>query len=246
MRASSDRWNAYTADPNSPAAQLYRSQQLANRLLGTIADRNAFLADRARNKRVLDVGCVDHLDGDSQTAPLHRALAHTASSLVGVDYSLPGIAALTTEGYTVHHFDVTNAGLEDSVGNDYEIVIAGEIVEHLLDLGNFFANLRSVVKADGSIYLSTPNPHYLYFASQAVRARYVDNVDHVIYLWPSGIAEIADRTGLQLMAYYGIKTAAPGRSGKVADSLGRLTNLGKRRNIIDCSSVLYELSVKCT
>lgn len=46
--------------------------------------------------------------------------------------------------------------------NSYDSVLAGEVIEHVLDLESFFKEIWRVLKKDGLLILSTPNPLFLF------------------------------------------------------------------------------------
>src|SRR4051812_44072822 len=56
------RWTDVSQDPNSEAAHRYRLAQLRSAHQAPIASREDFFERLTKGKRVLDVGCIDHLD----------------------------------------------------------------------------------------------------------------------------------------------------------------------------------------
>src|ERR1035437_6095364 len=93
-----------------------------------IFHRAAFIAALAKGKRVLDIGCVNHtLSTRNQSHWLHGLLRQQAAYLVGLDYESEPIEALRKEGYNVLCADATAFNLHEQ----FDLVIAGEIIEHL-------------------------------------------------------------------------------------------------------------------
>jgi len=60
LPASVERWSDLAQDPNAPSAIAFRARTLRNAWRDEIPDRAEFLVERARGRRVLDVGCVAH------------------------------------------------------------------------------------------------------------------------------------------------------------------------------------------
>src|SRR4051812_46361423 len=80
---------------------------------------------QGRPLRVLDLGC-----GNGFTAGYLASLGH---EVVGVDASSDGIELARAAHPTVrfHVASVYDDGFADVVGNDYCVVIASEVIEHL-------------------------------------------------------------------------------------------------------------------
>lgn len=192
-------WREIDDDPNHPRAVAQRSRTLASAWRPPIADRISFLEDRARGANVLDIGCVAHdierLDSDGW---LHRRLALAANRCLGVDVLPNGVSAVVDAGYDAVVHDLST-GLGDlKRRGPFDLIVAGELIEHVTDLDMVFRVAAEGLSATGQLILTTPNP----YSPQRVRAGQLgivwENVDHVSYLFPSGIAELAERNGLLL------------------------------------------------
>ena len=224
-------WDQIHEDPNHPRAVAHRSRTLAAAWRTPIADRVSFLEDRVRGRNVLDIGCVAHattrLNDDRW---LHGRLARAARSCVGVDLLKEGVEAVVEAGFdaVVHDLSTGLGPLKDR--GPFEVIVAGELIEHITDLDMVFQTAANGLTEDGQLILTTPNP----FSPQRVRAGQLgivwENVDHVSYLFPSGIAELAERNGLLLLE---AATTEPkrGRPGNAVQKLKR-TILGTHwRNV---------------
>src|SRR6266542_3336686 len=110
-------------------------------------DRNSFLLERARGKKVLHLGCADeHVVNQklSNNAHLHAQLKSVASELWGVDISAEGISQLREAGFD----NLIRANVErlDEIdglrSQHFEVIIAGELIEHLLNPGLLLTSCR--------------------------------------------------------------------------------------------------------
>jgi 2-polyprenyl-3-methyl-5-hydroxy-6-metoxy-1,4-benzoquinol methylase len=202
-RASSpesvEGWSALADDPNDPTAVAHRARTMAAAWRPDIADRITFIEQRVRGRRVLDIGCVAH-DPARMDSPewLHGRIAAAAASCVGVDILDDGVAAVTSRGYDAVALDLT-AGLGSlSERGPFDVIVAGELLEHVPDLDMVFRIAAEGLAPGGEMILTTPNP----YSPQRVRAGQLgiiwENVDHVSYVFPSGVAELAERRGLVL------------------------------------------------
>lgn len=96
--------------------------------------------------RILDLGCSGGL-----FAARARAAGH---HVTGVDYiEIPGVRARTD------HFIVVDleAGLPEEVGRGYDVVVAGDVIEHLTRPMDVLKAVRRVLRPGGELLLSVPN-----------------------------------------------------------------------------------------
>jgi SAM-dependent methyltransferase len=173
-----------------------------------IPQREQFVSSRVAGKKVLDLGCVEH---DARYMDrewwLHKYVAATARECVGADIDPGGVEAMRKAGFDAVVLDINDDANVLSDRLPFEAVVAGELLEHLPAPQRLFDFARDVLCAGGELVLTTPNP----FAPARVRAAQLrltwENVDHVLYAFPGGIAELADRAGLVLTV---AGTAEPG------------------------------------
>lgn len=195
----SGRWTDVAADPNAAAALARRAAVLRAAWRPPIPDRVAFLEERCRGRRILDIGCVAH-DVERMDSPgwLHGRLAAVAERCIGVDVVADGVAAMRDDGYDVVFHDLRD-GLGPLLSElPFAVIVAGELIEHVESLDMLFRSAREALAAEGELLVTTPNP----YAPHRVRAGQLglvwENVDHVMYAFPSGVAELAERHGMLL------------------------------------------------
>lgn len=231
------RWTDVSDDPNSPAALQFRRQTLAAARRPPVPDRTAYLQDLCRGRRVLDVGVVDHTVDSGQ--PLHRAVASVAGYCLGVDILEGPVNRLREQGFNVRKCDITR----DDVGEQFDVMVVGEVIEHLGNPAGLFAAGGRVLSPGGRMVLTTPNPFYMARARDNLRGRCFDSVDHVTYLFPSGIAELAEREGLRLDAYRGVKVSkdqAGSFGGRMMLRLHGMLSGGVLAPEAACETMIYE------
>jgi len=88
--------------------------------------------------------------------------------------------------------------------NQFEVVIAGEVIEHLFDTEEFVTELYRVLKVGGELVLSTPNMAYWRNYIQVLKSENPFWVDwkkgqngHVRYFSPRTMREILDSAGFK-------------------------------------------------
>jgi 2-polyprenyl-3-methyl-5-hydroxy-6-metoxy-1,4-benzoquinol methylase len=193
------RWTEDDLDPNAAAALARRALTLRAAWRPQVPDRVLFLIERCRGRHVLDIGCVAH-DVARMSSPswLHGRLAAVAASCVGVDILQEGVDEMLRLGHRaiVHDLSSGIGPLADEA--PFDVIVAGELVEHVGSNHMLFEVAAQLLADDGELIITTPNP----WAPSRVRAGRLghvwENVDHVVFAFPSGVAELAERHGLVL------------------------------------------------
>ena len=156
-----------------------------------------FIAALVSGKKVLDVGCVDHMaKRETQSTWLHRHLADRASSILGLDILEDEVRQLAAKGYRVVCGDALTVDLSDQ----FDVIVAGELIEHVDNPGGFVANMARHLKPDGMFVITTPNPFYAYhfieFMVTSPEGRW--NPEHVSWFCPFVIENLLKRHGMFL------------------------------------------------
>ena len=170
-------------------------------------DRHDFLVERARGKRVVHVGFVDELMATKMTQGvwLHGRLAEVADSLVGLDTAEDGVAWANEHGFEAHVVDaqspeaVARLGIEPA-----DVVIAGEIIEHLDAPGPFLRAMLGLVRRDGELVVTTPNAYRLLNFLAPLSGSELVHPDHTSWQSPRTLRTLLERSGWEVegMAYY--------------------------------------------
>lgn len=232
-------WADIADDPNAPEARQHRKAQLDAAWRPEGRDRLTLLRDECRGAKVLDVGCVGHASRIGSDRWLHGHLAEVAGECVGIDTDAAGVATVRAAGYDAVVGDLTADPPPLLDRAPFDVVVAGEVIEHLPCPQSLLAFAHRVLRVGGRLLVTTPNPYAPGRVRAGQRGAVIENVDHVVYAFPSGMAEMADRTGLRLVGASTVDvpfTAGAWRSAKVlvaaslrrargergADPIGRL------------------------
>ncbi len=109
-----------------------------------------------RGKRVLDCGAAMGIYPTVETDRsilLHDKISRAASYVLGIDSYLPSVTQLRSEGYNVVFGDVEQLQLSEK----FDIVVAGELIEHLSNPGKFLEAALNLMEPQGKLILTTPN-----------------------------------------------------------------------------------------
>jgi glycosyltransferase involved in cell wall biosynthesis len=111
--------------------------------------------------RVLDVGC-----SDGQFAALTRALGHTVTGVDLVKHE--GI------GDRVDAFVEAdlNQGLPKEVGSDYSVIVAGDVLEHVIEPQQLLSAIEQRLAPGGQVFASVPNFGHWYPRTRVAVGRF--------------------------------------------------------------------------
>jgi 2-polyprenyl-3-methyl-5-hydroxy-6-metoxy-1,4-benzoquinol methylase len=234
-------WTRPASEPTSPVALRERRDHIAAAAGAPVFDRIAYLCDCARGRDVLDVGCVDHTAHLGSQDWLHAHLRNVSRRCLGVDVVADEVNYLQQKGFEVICADITERPLEEQ----FDVIICGEVLEHLNGPVTMLRNLGSMLRVDGSIVVTVPNPFYANVLVQNLLGRqyFVWNIDHVAWFDPPCMAELAGRAGLRLRQFHGVNVSDAktflGRSFFRCRPL--LIALGLRPELF-ARSIIYELT----
>jgi SAM-dependent methyltransferase len=130
----------------------------------TVEDRMEIIASLVRGRKTLDLGVVDSRRCRQGTAErlekspglLFRRICEVNPDAVGVDIDEEGVEILRGQGFRTQVADAATMDL----GETYETIVAGEIIEHMTDPGRFLRNVARHLVPEGTLVITTPNPFY--------------------------------------------------------------------------------------
>jgi hypothetical protein len=146
------------------------------------------LVDLCRNKKVLHVGCCDHLDlirgKVAQGVYLHQNLCAVASRCVGMDISEPGVTLLHELGfpevYTPNHVPQ----------DDYDICLLADVIEHVGDVVSFLKSMQPY--RFKTLVVATPNAFRL---RNFLSSGELINTDHRYWFTPYTLCKVLTDAG---------------------------------------------------
>jgi len=98
-------------------------------------------------KRVLDIGCSDGIIGS--------LLMRQNNEVYGIELS--HISALKAKRSGLEVFRADSNKLLPFLDSYFDVVFAGEIIEHIVDVDKFLEEIKRVLKRNGFLVLTTPN-----------------------------------------------------------------------------------------
>ncbi len=173
----------------------------------TAVDRIEYLTALAAGRSVIHVGFAGETRGtidDLRDNPvwLHGRLAKVTSRLVGLDLDAEGVERARAAGFEAHRADAANAGDLGALGLEpAELVIAGEVIEHVERPGEFLDALHMLVVPGGRLAVTTPNAASLLNPVAAAARFELINPDHIsFYSWYT-LGNLMERHGWRIRRF---------------------------------------------
>jgi len=129
-----------------------------------------------RNFKIIDVGCGNGF--------LAGQLLARGYNVTGLDASKTGIKQARIK-HPQGIFEVASVydNLDEKFGNDWDIVISSEVVEHLYDPRLYASNISKLLKPNGVLLISTPYHGYFKNIALALAGAWDK---HLTVLWDGG------------------------------------------------------------
>ncbi len=170
------RTELMTGRPAVSAA--YKAKQLHEVPAVPVVKRRDFILERAKGKVVLDVGA---------SGPLHEALVKTAAKVYGLD---------RTAGPDVDAIDLDAYGVALPTHADVELVVCGEVIEHLSNPGWFLDRLRAGYQCP--VIVTVPNAFSASGLASLNSGIENVNIEHVAYYSYTTLRVLLERHGFRL------------------------------------------------
>lgn len=178
-------------------------------------DRRELILGLCAGRRVIHLGFTDERQTETKLQEgrwLHAALADVSAELVGLDLDAAGVEQAKAAGYEAYLVDVQDhlalaaLGLEPA-----DVVVAGEIIEHLESPGPFLRAVAPLLKPDGRLVVTTPNAYRVPGFLAPVLGQELIHPDHVGIHSIHTLRTLGTRAGyhVERLGYYQNRAAVP-------------------------------------
>ena len=172
--------------------------------LTPLRNRVELLSELAAGKRILHIGCCDHIPllrrkmGDRTW--LHGRLTEAAAYCIGIDIDAKAIseARSLSRLSNIFYGDITAKPKIAEIGDDkFDYTLLGEVMEHIGNPVHFLKSFLSNYKENiGQVIITVPNALRSDNILNVLKGRETINSDHRFFFTPYTIAKVAWDAGL--------------------------------------------------
>jgi 2-polyprenyl-3-methyl-5-hydroxy-6-metoxy-1,4-benzoquinol methylase len=189
--------------------------------------REDWILRRCAGKIVLHLGCTDSpltvVKGNRGTL-LHQKLANVCAKLIGVDLNQEGLELLNKQ-YRFENLHLHNVEQLDTLrlSEPVDVIVAGEVLEHLDNVGLFFDGCKALLKPEsGRILVTVPNALSIKrIWASVIRGNEHVHPDHTCYFSPRTLSEAARRHGMETVEMRMYMWRNPTLTNKIGNALSQ-------------------------
>jgi 2-polyprenyl-3-methyl-5-hydroxy-6-metoxy-1,4-benzoquinol methylase len=188
---------------------------------GSHARRFNAISEHVTGRNVLDIGAAS---GHKRHDWMHGQIAKVAARAVGIDIDAKGVEQVQARGYDVRLVDARRVEL----GEQFDVVFAGELIEHLTNFEAFLDAARRHLKPGGKLVLTTPNAfcasNFVYRFGFSVRV----HEEHTCWFCEDTLSTLVSRCGFNVLHVDYLEHETP---GKLRSALAGLVRAGLPRKL---------------
>lgn len=186
--------------PTSHRGHLLQPSWSASTYLDRFDSIRPFIAERS----VLDLGAGS---GHNRTDWMHALIKEHASEAVGIDMSDEFVERARERGADLILGDAESIRL----GRTFDVVFAGELIEHLSCFTGFLATAREHLDEGGQLVLTTPNAfaisNFVYRFGGSARVHH----EHTCWFCADTLSQLLERHGFRVTTVGYLRHTTPGR-----------------------------------
>jgi glycosyltransferase involved in cell wall biosynthesis/2-polyprenyl-3-methyl-5-hydroxy-6-metoxy-1,4-benzoquinol methylase len=163
------------------------------------------LADLCRNKKILHIGCSDHLPlidyKIKENIWLHGILTKNANKVLGIDINMEALDYLKQKGVNnVIYGDITLPNNKNIKSENWDYAVFAEVLEHIDNPVEFLRNIKNNYQDNIShCVITVPNAFGLPFVNNAIlRGEERVNPDHKYWFTPYTLWKVINEAGLEV------------------------------------------------
>lgn len=165
-----------------------------------------YLVELSRNKKILHIGCVDHLalidDKIKSGRWLHKKLIDSADICFGIDINKEGITYLQDK-YNINNLyalDIISGEVPEKILKfKFDYIFLPDVIEHIGNPVNFLKNIRKKFKHNAEkIILTTPNGFGWDNFINTFKNKEIINTDHRFWFTPYTLSKVVVDAGFNI------------------------------------------------
>jgi len=174
-----------------------------------LLDRISMLEKLTKNKKIIHLGCCDHVDLINEkiiaNVFLHERLYKNCNRCLGIDINTKGIEILkkSLKYNDVFSADIINDQISEIMEDTWDYLLLGEVLEHINDPIGFLNKIRTryegVLK---KILVTVPNAFSYRNIKYSLKNLECINSDHKYWFTPYTLAKVITESGIQVSNYW--------------------------------------------
>jgi 2-polyprenyl-3-methyl-5-hydroxy-6-metoxy-1,4-benzoquinol methylase len=145
-----------------------------------------------QGKDILDIGCAV---GYQKEDWMHKNIKAIAKSIHGLDLDAESIHEIRKMGFDIEQGNAQSFNLNKK----FNLVHAGELIEHLDKPGDFLESVSKHLTHDGVLLMTTPNAlrisNFIYAATGGLKV----NAEHTCWFCETTITTLLERKGFEVV-----------------------------------------------
>jgi SAM-dependent methyltransferase len=187
-----------------------------------LVNRTVYICNLCKEKKVLHLGATDNPETKNAIESqrfLHTKLNDVCQEIVGMDISLEMIKWLKeTHGINNIHYGNIEV-YEDYPQQEFDLILAGEILEHLSNPGKALDCLSKIAKPATRLVITVPNAYSFKGFLRAVAKHELIHPDHTLHHSLYTLKSLLDRHGFAIESYFSFVNGGTGFSATIANFL---------------------------
>lgn len=184
-------------------------------------NRANYLAKICENKQVLHLGATDSpftKKASEAGQLLHMHLDRVAKKIVGMDLDQSMISFLS-KNYGINNIEYGNIeNLNDYPSENFDVIIAGEIFEHLSSPGKALDCIRTISMDSTRLVVTVPNAYAVKGFLRAWLKQELIHPDHVLHHSPHTLQCLLERHGFQCEKFFSYVNGGKGMLASLMNS----------------------------
>lgn len=196
-------WRSVSSDPTNRQATLGMDAFFRSITRVEEIARIDMILNFCKGQEVLDIGAGEHdVSYYSEEGWEHGRIKRVAKRAVAAEIDPKLCAHYNAKGFDFRQVDATS---DVDLGERFDRVFAGDVIEHVNDPVKLLAFAKRHLKPGGRMLFTTPNPFAPRFRAHRRQrhTRYVmANLEHTRWISISNMHELAWRAGLEMTALH--------------------------------------------
>lgn len=167
--------------------------------INELNDRTDILKDKFKNKNIIHLGCVDHLEIIEEKIKndswIHKIITDISKNCIGIDINKAGIDFIKNKGFeNVYYKDITDlVQMKEIIKSDFkwDYLFLGEVLEHIDNPVDFLTTIRETYSGYiDKIVISVPNAFKKTNITDIFKNIERINTDHKYWFTPFTLSKV--------------------------------------------------------